>query len=80
MQVFIRTKTDSLWPILPYPAVPHCHHLTVSSYANTNTLREKKRKVVKKYKEKSQKGKRKRGKESIKRKVRKEKEKEKKKV
>ena len=55
MYVFIRTNTDSLWPILPYPAVPHCHQLTVSSYANTNTLREKKRKAVKKEKEKEQK-------------------------
>ena len=55
MYVFIRTNTDSLWPILPYPAVPHCHHLTVSSYANTNTLREKKRKAVKKKKEKVEK-------------------------
>ena len=50
------------------PTSPHCHHLTVSSYANTNTLREKKRKEKRKYKEKSQKGKRKRRKESIKRK------------
>ena len=55
MYVFIRTNTDSLWPILPYPTVPHCHHLAVSSYANTNTLREKKRKAVKKEKEKVEK-------------------------